>query len=571
MRITAFLFLLQLLTIQIIGQVSNQYHSPLKIPLVLSGNFGELRSDHFHSGIDIKTKGTIGHHVSAIEAGYISRIKVQANGYGFSIYLAHPDGHTSVYGHLNSYREDIAEYVKKIQYQRQSHQVDIYLKPEEFPLTKGDFIAYSGNSGGSMGPHLHFEIRNSANQHPLNVLNYGFDIRDEIAPKFLRLCVYPLGKDSRVNGSTEKQFFDLVYDQGIYTIPWGSQMELYGKTGIGVEVYDFLNGGGNRCGIYTLEGFIDELSFYHHKMEEFSFSESRYVNAHIDYEEKINSGRKYQRLYRLPNDKLSIYGKLDNDGVLNVIDEGIHTIKILATDVAGNLSELSFKARGVSGPSVLTGKSENPPVVIKCDEASLFEDENVRVEIPANALYENLEFLYMESPTGKNALSPEYHIHNKFTALHKAFVLSVKAPDVREELKSKLIFRTYDAEEKKYSSAGGEYINGRLIARIKSFGAYTISVDTIAPQIIPLNGSGQKDQSGRKSLRCTITDDLSDIKKYEGYIDNRWALFEYDPKNDLLSYSFDGERISKNSEHELELYITDTQGNIKLYHTTFTW
>ena len=182
MRRTMLSLCIQILVIQLFGQSTAAYHPPLDIPMYLSGNFGEIRPDHFHSGIDIKTQDTTGHHVSAIESGYISRIKVQANGYGFSIYLAHPDGFTSVYGHLDRYREDIANYVKNIQYLRQAHQVDIYPKPEEFPLEKGDFIAYSGNTGGSMGPHLHFEIRNSANQHPVNVLNYGFEILDHIAP-----------------------------------------------------------------------------------------------------------------------------------------------------------------------------------------------------------------------------------------------------------------------------------------------------------------------------------------------------------------------------------------------------
>lgn len=571
MHRTITLIFIQLIAFQLFGQNAPVYNPPLKIPMYLSGNFGEIRSDHFHSGIDIKTKGTTGHHVSAIESGYVSRIKVQANGYGFSIYLAHPDGRTSVYGHLNRYREDIAKYVKKIQYQRQSHQVDIYPKPGEFPLEKGDFIAYSGNTGGSMGPHLHFEIRNSANQHPLNVLNYGFAISDHIAPRFMRLCVYPLGDNSRVNGSTEKQFFKLVYDQGIYTIPWGSKMELSGKIGIGVEVYDFLDGAGNRCGIYTLEGFMNEHSFYQHQMEEFSFAESRYVNAHIDYEEKMNSGRNYQRLYRLSNDKLSIYGKLENEGILNVQETGIYEIKVKATDVAGNSSELSFKALGVSGPEASPSREKDYSILMKYNEVSLFESGKVKVEVPANALYENLEFVYSESPATENLLSEKYKIHSEGTPLHKAYTLSVAAPDVEPEFLSKLVFVTFDTEEKKFHSAGGEYRNGRLVAHLRSFGEYAISLDTIAPEITPLNGSGQRKQSGRKSLLFTIKDDLSDIEKYEGFIDNRWALFEYDPKNDLLSYTFDGERITKNTEHELELYVSDSSGNINLYHTTFTW
>ncbi len=249
--------IVQLSLIQSFGQSTSLFHPPLKIPMYLSGNFGEIRSDHFHSGIDIKTQGSTGHHVFAIESGYVSRIKVQANGYGKSIYLAHPDGHTSVYGHLDRYREDVEAYVKEQQYRRKSHQLDLYLEPGDFKVEKGAFIAYSGNSGGSMGPHLHFEIR-TANQHPTNVLEYGFPIKDNIAPRFKGLYIYPLEKNARVNGSSEKQFFELVIDQGIYTIPWGTRIEVEGKIGIGVEVYDYLNGASNRCGVYTLEGFVEE-------------------------------------------------------------------------------------------------------------------------------------------------------------------------------------------------------------------------------------------------------------------------------------------------------------------------
>jgi hypothetical protein len=496
---------------------------------------------------------------------------VQANGYGKSIYLAHPEGHTSVYGHLNRYREDLEAYVEKIQYSRQSHQLDLYLKPGDFPLEKGEMIAYSGNSGGSMGPHLHFEIRNSANQHPTNVLQYEFEIKDEIAPRFKQLIIYPLGEGALVNGSQKKQSFDLVIDQGVYTIPWGTKLEVSGVIGIGVEVYDYLDGASNRCGIYSLEGYLDEGLFYLHKMEEFSFSETRYVNAHIDYGEKINSGRKVQRLYRLPNDKLRIYRQLENNGVLVLTEAGIRSIKVLASDVAGNQSQMFFKLKVNEFQEASSDKQENISALMKYDELSLFEKEGVKIEVPSNALFENLNFTYAETPPSNGFLSVNYQVHSEQTPLFKPFTLSVTAPDVTPELRDKLIFVTYDSEEEKVISAGGAYSKGRVVASLRHFGEYAISMDTIAPEIIPLKETALRDQSGRKSLRFFIRDELSGIEKYEGFIDNRWVLFEYDPKNDLLSYTFDKERISSNSEHELELYISDSQGNVNLYHSTFTW
>lgn len=560
---------LQLSVTQIFGQNHTEFQAPLKIPMYLSGNFGEIRSDHFHSGIDIKTQGTIGHHVFAIESGYVSRIKVQANGYGKSIYIAHPNGYTSVYGHLDRYNEHVAAYVKAQQYKRRAHQVDLYLKPGELPLDKGDFLAYSGNSGSSMGPHLHFEIRTSADQHPTNVLNYGFAIRDEIAPRFKKLVLYPLEEGALINGSEKKQAFDLVIDNGVYMVPWGTKIEVWGSIGLGVEVYDYLNGANNRCGIYTLEGSMDEINFYSHIMEEFAFSETRYVNAHIDYEAKVNSHQSIQRLYRLPNDKLRIYNNLKNNGRLDLKEPGKHSIEVKADDVAGNLATLSFQVMVVEQEKSQKDKQAAHPM--KYNEVSSFKNEKVSVEIPANTLFEDVNFMYSESPSDNGLLSDIYHIHSADIPLLKAYTLSVLAPDVAPGLRDKLTFVSYDSKEEKYSSAGGEYSNGRLVASLRSFGEYAISMDTIAPEIIPFKGEARGDQSGRKNIRFTIRDDLSGIEKYEAYIDNHWALFEYDPKNERLTYTFDQDKISANKQHELELYVSDSQGNVNLYHSTFTW
>ncbi len=537
--------------------------------MYLSGNFGEIRSDHFHSGIDIKTRGTTGQHVSSIENGYVSRIKVQTNGYGKSIYVAHPNGYTSVYGHLDRYRPDIAAYVKNVQYQRRSHGVDIYLKPEQFPLKKGAFLAYSGNSGSSSGPHLHFEIRTTGNQHPTNVLEYGFDIEDLVAPRFLSLYLYPEGRGSSVNGSAEKLTLKIVSENGIYAI----QEEIItasGTLGFGVEVFDYLNGASNRCGVYTLELFVDDELTYSHRMDEFSFSETRYINAHIDYAERIRSGTKVHRLSRLPNDRLRIYGKLVKDGILEVEENRMYSIRVVATDVAGNRSELKFH---------VTGKKENisidsthPDFVksMKYDKPNRFKDGDVTVEIPANALYQDLEFRYQRLPRSIGTLSDVFQLHTPETPVHLSYTLSIKTDSVEPSLRGKLLLITYD-HENEVSSAGGEYLDGAVVASLRSFGRFAISLDTIAPEIIPLNGSSGKDLSGKKTLRFTIRDDLSGIEKYEGYIDNSWALFEFDPKNDLLTYTFDSERITVNTSHELELYVSDAKGNVNLFHTIFSW
>jgi len=538
--------------------------------MYLSGNFGEIRSGHFHSGIDIKTQGTIGHHVYAIEDGYVSRIKVQANGYGKSIYITHPNGFTSVYGHLDRYSETIADYVKRMQYTHRSHMVDLYLKPDQINLKKGDFIAYSGNTGSSSGPHLHFEVRTTGNQHPTNVLKYNFDIVDRVAPRFKSLFVYPMDKESHVNGAFESRSFRILKDNGTYTIPYGSEMNASGRLGISVEVFDYLNGANNQCGIYTLEMYVDEKLTYKHIMEEFSFSETRYVNAHINYGERIRSRARAHRLHRLPNDRLRIYNSLENNGVLEIQENRKYEILVVATDVAGNSSELKFTFSG--DPGILPNKSllANFVKTMKFNESNRFEQDEVKLEVPVNALYQDLDFTFEKTPGIKESLTDFYHISTPEIPVHLPYTLSIKAPITESSLRDKLLLITVN-EDQEIAAAGGEYKEGAVVASLRSFGQFAVSLDTIAPEIIPLNGSGNSDLTGKKRLRFIIRDQLSGIEKYEGYIDNEWVLFEYDLKNDLLNYTFDSERITIGSDHELELYVRDAKGNVNLFHTSFTW
>lgn len=572
-RRTIVLILLQFLVLYSIGQDGASFYPPVKIPIYLSGNFGEIRSDHFHSGIDIKTQGTTGHPVYSVDDGYVSRIKVQANGYGKSIYITHPNGYTSVYGHLDRYRDDLAAYVKDIQYNRQSHEVDLYLNQETFPMKRGELIAYSGNSGSSSGPHLHFEIRSTASQHPTNVLSYGFDINDQVPPKFLSIHLYPLDNKSHVNGKSEKLSSQLVKENGIYTIPYGTKLFGSGTLGISVEVFDYLDGSSNRCGIYELEMYVDNSLSYSHVMDEFSFSETRYVNAHMDYEEYVKSGIKAHRLYRLPNDRLSIYNKSVDNQPLKVNESRDYPIRIVAKDVAGNSSVLEFTLKGseasVAG-AVPPGLENVDFIRMKYNQVNSFEEGPVRVEIPAKALYQNMDFTFNTSPSADGLLTPVYHIAKKEVPVHLPYSLSIKSPPIDPTLHKKLLIVSYN-DDKEIVAAGGDYKDGAVLAQLRNFGGFAIALDTIAPEIIPAKNSSGSDLINNKELHFTIIDNLSGIAKYEGYIDNKWALFEYDPKNNELLYTFDEKRIAKGEVHELELYVIDFKGNANLLHKTFNW
>lgn len=552
------------------GQERYSFHPPLDFPLFLSANFGELRPDHFHSGIDIRTGGTTGHPVYSIDEGYISRIKVQANGYGNSIYVAHPGGLTSVYGHLDRYREDIEHFVREVQYRRRTHQVDLYLEPDRFRLEKGELIAYSGNSGNTFGPHLHFEVRKTANQHPTNVLQYGFKISDHLPPRFKTLLVYPLDTGGWVNGSHETYSSQLVLENGAYRLPLERPVLAIGPIGISVEVYDYLDGAPNRCAIYRLEMYSGEELIYSHEMDEFSFSETRYVNAHMNYSAMIRTGIKAHRLHRLPNDRLRIYGQMQKDGILQIRPGEDTPIRIVAMDVAGNKSELRLLIRGEEPGSNGAKTAKGFISTMKYSEANHFHRDGISVDIPANVLYDNMDFTFNTSPTLDGTLSPCYHVGDPEIPLHHPFTLSVPATAPDPSLNSKLVFVTENEEDGRIS-AGGRYTQGFLVAQLDYFGTYSVALDTVAPVITPLEGSGKRDLSGTRSLKFRITDNLSEIDSYDGYIDNSWALFEYDLKNDLLTYRFDEERVQKGSQHELELYVSDERGNVNLYHSTFIW
>jgi murein DD-endopeptidase MepM/ murein hydrolase activator NlpD len=550
------------------GQDTISFLPPLSIPMYLSGNFGEIRTDHFHSGIDIKTQGSIGHLVYAVDEGFVSRIKVQSNGYGKTIYVSHPNGYTSVYGHLDRYREDIAAYVKDIQYEQRSHTVDLYLKQGTFPLERGELIAYSGNTGSSTGPHLHFEIRSSANQHPTNVLSYNFDIKDGISPRFRSLFFYPMDSECRINGKAERISSKVRLYNGTYSLPHGVSIEAWGILGISVEVFDYLDGSANRCGIYSLEMYVDGQLSYKHVMDEFSFSETRYINASTDYEERIRSSTKAHRLHRLPNDQLRIYDRHTENKALLIDEQRDYPVRIVATDVAGNSSSLKFTVRGRAKTSIQDSTAKDL-IYMDFRERNHFQNGPVKVEIPANALYQELAFSSGNSPALNGTLTPFYQIASEEVAIHRPYTLSIRCPEIESSLYDKLLLVSHDAAGN-LASAGGVYHDGAVVASLRKFGKYAVALDTIAPEI-SFRGKLEEDMTGRKELRFTIRDELSGISSYEGYIDNHWALFEYDPKNELLTYTFDPQYLTPDSEHELELYVSDDKGNVNLFLYTFIW
>ena len=284
----------------------NYFQSPLGIPLYLAGNFGELRSNHFHSGLDMKTQGKEGFKIYAAADGFVSRVKISPWGYGKTIYIDHPNGYTTVYAHLQGYKGDIAEIIKKHQHEVENWEIDWLPSDTLMKVKKGDVIALSGNTGGSGGPHLHFEIRETETEHPVNPLLFGFAIKDNIKPLIRSIILTPLNDTSYVNNKRKPQRFLVSGSAGSYKLKNETSINAYGEIGIGIETIDKLNGYGNRNGIYSIELLENSQTIFKSEMKKFSFDESRALNSLIDYEMFLRKKVRFQRSYIEPNNHLNI-------------------------------------------------------------------------------------------------------------------------------------------------------------------------------------------------------------------------------------------------------------------------
>ena len=540
------------------------FQAPLDIPLILSGTFGELRSNHFHAGIDIKTQGASGHKVYAVAEGYVSRIKISPWGYGKALYITHPNGYTSVYAHLSKYHGPIEEYVKTAQYNKESFAIELFPKKEEFVVKKGDLVAFTGNSGSSAAPHLHFELRTSKNEFPQNGLHFGFDIADDISPIIREIKVQPRGEKSQVSQQEFGKFFKPTKKGNIYKVE--KPILVHGKVSVGIYTHDLLNGANNKNGVYSVDLNIDGKQIYFHKMDEFGFHETRYINSHIDYAETRISKKRIHSCYLEINNPLSIYENIKNKGVINVdsTHQGIFTIK----DVYGNTSELHFILEATDYLPPTKPQTYAPiAAIFHYQEANIFNNEGIEILIPKNALYDTLEFQYSVSPdTPSICYAPIHHVHNENTAVHKSYAISIENT-VDSTLKSKAFIAQIN-KNGNLIYMGGKWVNNKLTTKLKSFGSFSVSVDTLAPSIKGLNiYPGKKMTSS--TIRITIKDDMSGIKSFRGEIDGKWILMEFDPKKARLTHYF--EKELEKGKHIFKLEVTDDKDNTSYYKAEFIY
>ena len=536
---------------------------PINPPFFFAGDFGELRPSHFHSGLDFRTQGQTGLPVYAVKEGYISRIGISPSGYGNALYMNHPDGTTSVYGHLQMFQPKIQEYVRGKQYDRECFQINLILSPDELYFNKGDIIALSGNSGSSGGPHLHFEIRDTKSERAYNPLFHHLGITDNSPPKIIALNVYPLTENSNIGEDRIKKRFEAVPVPGGYRLKNNSPIELYGKIGFGIQADDYFNGTGLKCGIFSATLFCDKKEIFGFKMDNFAFADSRYANAQGDFEEHILSGRWIGRLFRLPGNLLDIYSPENSTGILNLEDGKGHDFEIVVCDAFKNKAVLKFRT--------ISKKSQQPVInrpftkEFFYDKANTYENDKIRIEIPKGALYDNLKFTWKVTPPPPGCFSDLHYVHSKFIPIHIPYTLSIRCNEISGELKSKVLIVSVDPLKGGKSAIGGEYSRGWVTVKTNVMGSFAISADQIPPQIVPLSIREKKILTDSQKVQFHISDNLSGINSYRGEIDGKWILFEYDEKTGTLTYTFDKERMVFGKSHLLRLVVTDNRENSSEY------
>ena len=556
--------LLYFLLLSLLGFSQNKYpknyvQNPLDIPLVLSGTFGELRSNHFHSGLDIKTQGKTGLKVFVVADGYVSRIKVQQYGYGKAIYVTHPNGYTSVYGHLNKFNDQIETYIKAIQYKKENYETgNIFPRKDAFVLKKGELIAFSGDTGGSSGPHLHFEIRNTATEKVVNPMLLGIQIPDSKLPIIRSLQAYPLRSDARINQQHNNHEISLKkIEDGKYV---ADRISASGTIGFGIDVFDRLDNAWNKNGIYSLEVLVNGKRQYYHEVATFSFAESKYLNLLIDYEYYKKYKRRVQKTFKVAKNKLSIYEGLINNGEIQIQNGFNYTIEIIAKDFAGNTSSVLIPVAGKESNAIFKKQKDTTAYKIIATNFQKFTKENITIAFPKNTFYDDI---YLDFNVDDGVAK----IHTPTVPLNKSYTLTFNVAKYSAKEKEQLYIA--NLEYPKYP----RYVYTRkkdstFYTTTKTLGTYSIKSDGLDPKIEMLYIQDKQWISKSTTLKVKISDEDSGIKDWHATLDGEWILMQYNHKKNILTYDFSDKKLL-GSKHIFKIAISDNVGNTTERSITF--
>lgn len=550
------LFFINAITIQAQNTYpQNYFRNPLNIPMQLAANFGAVRTNHFHMGLDLRTNSQENLTVVAAADGYVSRIKVERYGFGNAVYITHPNGYTTLYAHLNKYYDQLDEYVKERQYKDEKWEQDITFSPGQFPVTKGQLIALSGNTGGSAGPHLHFEIRDTKTEECINPLLFGFNIPDSIAPVISGLYWYDRRfstYEPGANGIAVKKMGNM------YTT---DVIQVSSPTiSLAIKAFDKANQGFN-LGIYHAELLMDDEVMYSFSIDKVSYDDTRYINGCIDYPKLIKDKMSIQHLSSLPGMKLTNYSPSDLNGIINLKDENVHSVEIILKDVNGNTSRLKTKVK----LSKTSDQISSTNTMVKADERKTITTENAEINLSKNAVYDAVNFQMSEkSSTNRDAVSNTIVLHSPYIPVHDNYTLKIKPNRklTNEEKGKVVVLLDYGSDT---NVAKGKWNGDKVESEFNRLGTATLLLDQSMPSVSP----GWKEGAliTGSTLRLKGTAKIGDIVAFRAELDGKWLRFAR-MKDDFV-YIFDEKCPRASGSHTLKVTTVNAAGNTNTQTFTF--
>lgn len=582
---------------------------PLDGILQLSGTFAELRGNHFHSGIDLRTGSKEGLPVKACAEGYVVRIKISPIGFGKAIYINHPNGYTTVYAHMQGFTGRINDWIRAEQYKKESFDVDLFPPKNLLPVEKGEIIGTSGNSGSSEGPHLHFEVRETETELPVDPVLFGFPVKDFIRPAMQAIRLYPEGSKSSVNGFIEPQTLPLAGWGPVHRLKISDTVEISGNFSIGITASDLLNETSNKNGIVGYSIFIDSVLMFEWKAVKFSFAETRFINSFIDYSYYYATNQRFMRSHIDPGNKLSMYSYAPTRGIFSTSEGSMNFIKVIVTDSKRNEAILRFIVKGTnavidddhriqarnmnkamesretsSGPSgkslvndyslsdkeinkTIPGQSKSYGLLFTINKLNTVTTPDMRFTMPGKCLYDSIRFEYAVLPSQLNMYSKVHQIHTPEVPLHDYYDLSIKVDTTVPIDPQKFLVVRLNSQNRP-SAAGGKFENGFMKVRLRDFGKYAVMSDTTAPEIRAVNVKNGMKTSGIQELKVAIKDNLSGIRSYRGTLNGAWILMDYDAKSRMLTYKRDA--LLLEGENVLVVTVEDNCGNTSVMQWNFS-
>lgn len=557
------IFILLFAVTQVISQnkyPKDYFRPPMDIPISVVGYFGELRPNHFHSGVDLRTEKKEGIPVYATADGYVSRIKIGIGGYGKCIYIDHPNGYTTVYGHLQRCAPFIQKMVSEEHYARQSYEIEMYPKPGEIPIKKGDLIAYSGNTGSSGGPHLHFEFRDTQTEKIINPLLFGFgdEVKDTKAPEVTGILVYPQGETSQVNGSQNPNFVTLTLQKnGTYL---GTPIVANGYLGFSINAFDTSDLNFSKKGIYRVDTYLNGLPYFGYEFDTFSFDETKHINTFIDYARYKQMKQRFQKMFVSNLYPESVIKFMKNKGIVNVATNFTLNYKIVLQDFHQNKTEInipiSYGIMPIKDPK-LTKKTS---YFLKAHNDNSYSKDGISVFFPEDTFYDDF---YLKFEVANN----ELFLHDDTIAVNNPFTITFDVTSIEMADREKMFIANMDGGRPIYIPTYKR--DNTFSVKTKNLGKFVLLKDENPPSITKVSFKEGENLDSSNGIKAYISDDLSGIKEYSAYLNGKWILMEYENKLNRLQHNFSDDMF-QNGRNDFKLIVKDNMGNTTTFESFFT-